>query len=108
MLYYNPNEFEMYDFTIGDVKIQVGQPSFLFDVAMKGFDNDKYYESDFYWTISLKGITEENYEEYLTKALFLIGYYNQSTINDEYPECEKFWNVIINKIAEILLCKYCL
>lgn len=99
MLYYSPEDFKMNIFNIGDVEVQVDHPTVLFDLAMKGFGNDKYYESSSYWTISLKGITEDNYEEYLTKALFLIGYYNQSTTDDQYPECFEFLGEYYYKYA---------
>lgn len=90
MLYYSSKEFVFYKFTIDNVIVEIDTPSLLFDISMNGFYHDKYYDSDNYHTISLKGITENNYEEYLTKALFLIGYYNPSINDETYPECFEF------------------
>lgn len=99
MLYYNPREFVMYEFYIDNVIVQIDNPSFLFDVVMNEFSHDKYYESNAYHTISFKGISENNYEEYLTKALFLIGYYNQSTTDSRYPTCFEFLGEFYYKYA---------
>ena len=82
--------FIMDSFAIDNVLVQVENPSFLFDVVMNRFGNDKYYDSNYFHTISLKGIAEDNYEEYLTKALFLIGYFNESTEDDSFPSCYEF------------------
>lgn len=90
MISHSADGFIMDSFAIDNVLVQVDNPSFLFDVVMNGFDNDKYYESNYFYTISLKGITEDNYEEYLTKALFLIGYFNESTVDDSFPSCYEF------------------
>lgn len=90
MLQFNKDDFVMDSFNIEDVCVVIDQPSFLFDVIMNGFNNDKYYDSYSYHTISLKGISSENYEEYLTKALFLIGYFNSSTVDSQYPSCLEF------------------
>ena len=70
------DKFVMKQFKIGSVSVEIGHPSLLFDLSSKCFDGDKYYEKDDWWTISLKGITSDNYEEYLAKALFLLKYYN--------------------------------
>lgn len=85
-----PDDFEMGEFQIGDKLVKIDRPSLLFDLSMAGFGHDKYYSNGDYWTISIKGITTDNYEEYISKALFLFGYYNQSTISDAYPECYEF------------------
>jgi len=94
------DEFVFSEFEIDDVKINITNPSFLFDVVMNGFSNDKYYDNNYFYTISLKGITEENYEDYLTKALFLIGYYNPSVNDTSYPECYEFLGELYFKYAE--------
>lgn len=99
MLYYAPNDFVFDEFTIDNVVVKVDNPTFLFDVAMNGFCHDKYYKSEFYHTISLNGITEDNYEEYLNKALFLIGYYNPSTTDERYPRCFEFLGEFYYKYA---------
>lgn len=99
MLYYNPEDFVFYEFKIDNVIVKIDNPSLLFDIAMNGFCNDKYYESGDYHTISLKGITEDNYEEYLTKALFLIGYYNPSINDESYPGCFEFLGEMYYKYA---------
>ncbi len=100
MLHYAPEDFVFDIFTIDNVVVQVCNPSLLFDVSMNGFSHDKYYESESCYTISLKGITEDNYEEYLNKALFLIGYYNPSTIDERYPRCFEFLGEYYYKYAE--------
>lgn len=90
MIEYSAEGLEMDEFTIDNVNVVINHPSFLFDVAMNGFCHDKYYESGSYYTISLQGVTEDNYEEYLTKALFLIGYYDECTVDDSFPTCYEF------------------
>ncbi len=62
----------------------------MFNLVMSEFQGDKYYESGSYWTISLKGINGDNFEEYLSKAVFLVGYYNQATIGSDYPNFYEF------------------
>lgn len=81
------DKFVMKQFKIGSVSVEIGHPSLLFDLSSKCFDGDKYYEKDDWWTISLKGITSDNYEEYLAKALFLLKYYNESPIYGWNPNC---------------------
>ena len=81
------DDFEMSQFKIGSVIVEIEHPSLLFDLSSKYFDGDKYYERGDWWTISLKGITSDNYEEYLTKALFLLKYYNESPTYGWTPSC---------------------
>lgn len=42
------------------------------------------------WTISLKGINNDNYKDYLNQAIFMLGYYNASTSSDDYPNTYEF------------------
>lgn len=93
------NDFEMQDFSIGNVSVKIDNPSILYDAVMNEFCGDKYYESDSYYTISLQGITNDNYEEYLAKAIYLIGYYNPSTEDGSYPECFEFLGELYYKYA---------
>lgn len=91
----DPTVFQMREFSVDSVIVRVEKPSFLFDLVFDGFD--KNYESNEFFTISLKGITEENYEEYLTKAIFLIGYYNPPLEIEDYPYSQEYvreydWN----------------
>lgn len=81
------DKFVMEHFKIGLVSVEIGHPSLLFDLSSKYFDGDKYYEKDDWWTISLKGVTSDNYEEYLVKALFLLKHYNESPLYGWNPSC---------------------
>lgn len=91
--------FEMKKFSIGNIKVKVDHPTVLFDAVMNEFCGDKYYESDSYYTISLQGINNDNYEEYIAKAIYLMGYYNPSTEDQSYPECFEFLGEYYYKYA---------
>lgn len=80
--------FPMREFSMDGITVKIGHPSFLFDLVFDGFD--KNYESSDFYTISLKGVTEENYEEYLTRAIFLIGYYNPPLEIEDYPHSSMY------------------
>ena len=56
------DDFDLYEFEIGTVKATIAHPSLLYDLALKEFDGYKYYFWPDYWTLSLKGVTGENYE----------------------------------------------
>lgn len=90
VLDYDTDSAILTDFAIGDVIVSISKPSDLFSVVMRELESDKYYDKDIMWTISLKGITNENYEEYLTQAIFLFGYYNASTCSNDYPHTYEF------------------
>lgn len=69
-------------FTIGDLEVDIdNQPTLLFNVAHYDLTHDKYYReainNHFIFTLSLKGesLNQENLEENLSKALFILGYY---------------------------------
>lgn len=78
------------NFYIGDVYVSVETPSFIFDTLSSRFYHDKFYEYEKYCTISLKGINGDNYEDYLSKALFILGTENPSYITEPFPTCYKF------------------
>lgn len=85
------DEFVMRKFTIGQVQVEIDHPTLLFDLSTRYFDGDKYYENGYFWTISLRGVTADNYEEYLIKALFLLKYYNDSPFYGWDPTCCAFY-----------------
>ena len=78
------------NFYIGDVYVSVETPSFIFDTLSSRFYHDIFYEYKKYCTISLKGINSDNYEDYLSKALFILGTENPSYITEPFPTCYKF------------------
>lgn len=84
------DEFIMKKFKIGEVCIEIGHPTLLFDLVSRYLDGDKYYDNVDFWTISLKGVTVDNYEEYLVKAHFLLKYYNESPFEEWNPTCYAF------------------
>ena len=85
------DDFDLYEFEIGTVKATIAHPSLLYDLALKEFDGDKYYFWPDYWTLSLKGVTGENYEEYITKALFTIRWFNEPIYCEWNPKCYEYY-----------------
>lgn len=79
------------EFTIGEVKVRINRPSDTFRIVMRELVADKYYDAHDLWTISLSGITKDNYEQYLTQALFLLGYFDGSIEVDDYPQVMEFF-----------------
>jgi hypothetical protein len=79
----NPDlEISEKHFTIGDLEVDINnQPTLLFNAAHYDLTYDKDYReaisNHFIFTLSLKGesLNQENLEENLSKALFILGYY---------------------------------
>lgn len=83
--------YDLNYFSIGDVKVCISEPSDLFRVIFYDLESDKYYDAKEMWTISLTGINNDNYEDYLSQAIFMLGYYNASTESDDYPHTYEFF-----------------
>lgn len=75
---------------IDSVYIKLDRPSFVFDVVTNKFINDRWYDYNSHYTISLKGVNLDNFEQYLTQALYLFGINNPPLSFDIFPTCDKF------------------
>lgn len=87
------NTFNMYEFSVGEVDVKIGDPSDIFRVLLKNLEHDKYFgDWEEHTTISLKGINKDNYNEILQQALFLLGHCNPSVYqNIDYPRICPFY-----------------
>ena len=85
------DKFDLFEFKIGNVKVIISHPSLLYDIALNEFDGDKYYFGADYWTLSLSGITNDNYEEYIVKALFTIRWFNEPIYAEWNPKCGEYY-----------------
>lgn len=84
-------EIDLEEFKIGEVSVRIGAPSETFQLIFKQLEDDKYlgdWEDNL--TISLEGITNENYKSFIQQALFYVGYCNPSIHIDEYPRLTTF------------------
>jgi hypothetical protein len=89
MAYYG--EIDLEEFKIGEVSIRIGPPSETFQLIFKQLEDDKYlgdWEANL--TISLKGITNDNYKSLIQQAVFYVGYCNPSIHMDEHPRLITF------------------
>ena len=85
------DKFDLFEFKIGNVKVIISHPSLLYDIALNEFDGDKYYFWADYWTLSLSVITNDNYEEYIVKALFTIRWFNEPIYAEWNPKCGEYY-----------------
>lgn len=83
-------EFELYEFSIDGIKVVIDHPSELFEEFVD-FSHDDMYANEWFYTISLRGITDDNYNEYLEKVLFVLKYYNDSVVWPFDFKCDKFY-----------------
>lgn len=91
--------YELNDFMIDEVSVSISQPTDLFRMILHDADSDDYFDADKMWTLSLSGITENNYEEYLNNAIFILGYYNPSIEYFDYPTTYEFMGESLNIYA---------
>lgn len=84
-------EYSVDIFNIGDVKVEIGSPTELFQLVFKQLEDDKYLGD---WrdneTIRLYGVNDGNYKSLVQQALFYIGYSSPSVHTNEYPRIRKF------------------
>jgi hypothetical protein len=79
------------EFKIGEVSIKIGEPSETFQLVFKQLEDDGYLgDWEDHLTISLEGITHENYKSFIQQALFYVGHCNPSIHMDEYPKLTTF------------------
>ncbi len=79
--------FDMYSFNIGNVKVSVDYPSPLFRLLFIDFENDDYYDGwNLYSVIKLEGIDEDSYEQVLQEAFFMIHQICPSPYDYDFPK----------------------
>ncbi len=74
-------ELKNCEFSIGDVKIKIGEPSVDFLEKFPIKEVGSYYE-----TISLDGVTEDSFQEIIEQAFFYITCMNPPLYPEECPE----------------------
>ena len=89
-------EFELYEFSIDGIKVVIDHPSELFEEFVD-FSHDDMYANEWFYTISLRGITDDNYNEYLEKVLFVLKYYNDSVVWPFDFKCDKYYSELDDK-----------
>lgn len=85
------NGFDMFNFFIGKIEVMISKPTLLFDIVCEDINSDKYYCWDDQWTISLKGINNNNYHKYLEEALFIIRYFSSASSYYWEPKCLEYY-----------------
>jgi len=85
-----PISEEMSEFNIGKVLVKIEEPTDLF-IQTLDVERDKDFNKEELATLSLKGITKNNVDDFLQESLFLIGNYSPSSYTFEYPKIEPFF-----------------
>ncbi|SNS86680.1 hypothetical protein SAMN05444672_10334 [Bacillus sp. OK838] len=95
-LWYEPFNWGYYETKVKDLMIDTvkitlnNSPSALFTILHKHIENDDTFTSWNMVTISLQGINKENVEDYIQRAIFLLGFFNPSYYKNEWPHVEMF------------------
>lgn len=79
--------FDLFTFTLGKVKVSIDHPSSLFKLLFIDYENDDYYNDwKDYAVIKLEGISENSYEQVLQEAFFMIHQICPSPYDHDFPK----------------------
>ena len=81
------DNYDMYSFSIGKIKVSIDHPSSLFKLLFIDFENDDNFDNwNDYSVIKLEGISEESYEQVLQEAFFMIHQICPSPYDYDFPK----------------------
>lgn len=81
------DNFDMFSFKIGNIKVSIDYPSPLFRLLFVDFENDDYYTGwNDYSVIKIEGINEDSYEQVLQEAFFMIHEICPSPYDYDFPK----------------------